>query len=122
MVSTYLKFYAAKHKNMQQNTILVETIILKVKDYLCISESHLKLGLICCTKELFDNHLCNLVQGHRSLQPRILEAHHDLLLRHRCGRPKSNNATRMYYLYFMYVLRAGATMHHHLRQGRVAEP
>ncbi|QHO56290.1 transmembrane proteinB [Arachis hypogaea] len=60
VVFTHPKFFAVKNGYMQQNTNLVEAIVLKVKDCLRIGESHLKSELICHTKKLSDSHFYNL--------------------------------------------------------------
>ncbi|XLR53091.1 hypothetical protein S83_003763 [Arachis hypogaea] len=110
VVFTRSKFSAAKHGDMQQNTGLVEAIVLEVKDRLRIGGSHLKSELICCTKELSDSHLCNL--GEVIIEknpdnpefPRRIKTFFQGTEEHTAMETQTVtvNATGMYYLYFMF--------------------
>ncbi|KAL1367275.1 hypothetical protein HN51_046634 [Arachis hypogaea] len=110
VVFTRPKFSAAKHGDMQQNTGLVEAIVLEVKDRLRIGGSHLKSELICCTKELSDSHLCNL--GEVIIEknpdnpefPRRIKTFFQGTEEHTAMETQTVtvNATGMYYLYFMF--------------------
>ncbi|PPS12369.1 hypothetical protein GOBAR_AA08274 [Gossypium barbadense] len=101
---------AKSHHQMQQNTGLVEAIILEVKDRARIGGSSLKSDAICCDKQLADQGSCN--------QGEVIIQHNPNNL----GWPKriktffqgdneeakmdvetvEINSTGMYYLYFMF--------------------
>ncbi|MBA0696096.1 hypothetical protein Goari_002682 [Gossypium aridum] len=101
---------AKSHHQMQQNTGLVEAIILEVKDRARIGGSSLKSDAICCNKQLADQGSCN--------QGEVIIQHNPNNL----GWPKriktffqgdneeakmdvetvEINSTGMYYLYFMF--------------------
>ncbi|KAG8481418.1 hypothetical protein CXB51_026245 [Gossypium anomalum] len=101
---------AKSHHQMQQNTGLVEAIILEVKDRAKIGGSSLKSDAICCDKQLADQGSCN--------QGEVIIQHNPNNL----GWPKriktffqgdneeakmdvetvEINSTGMYYLYFMF--------------------
>ncbi|KAB2008828.1 hypothetical protein ES319_D10G125500v1 [Gossypium barbadense] len=101
---------AKSHHQMQQNTGLVEAIILEVKDRARVGGSSLKSDAICCNKQLADQGSCN--------QGEVIIQHNPNNL----GWPKriktffqgdneeakmdvetvEINSTGMYYLYFMF--------------------
>lgn len=100
---------ANAQNEMQQNTGLVEAIILEVKDRERIGGSSLKSSLICCSPSLADTGVCKLGEViisknkdnpewpkrfQTSFQGKGVEAKMDFQV--------EINSTGMYYLYFMF--------------------
>ncbi|XP_027334893.1 transmembrane protein 87B-like [Abrus precatorius] len=95
---------------MQQNTGLVEAIILEVKDRNRIGGSYLKSDLICCDPTLANDHHCNVGEVIIQKNPDSPELPKRIKTFFQGTRDKVQmdiqtlqiNATGMYYLYFMF--------------------
>lgn len=103
------KEYADKHNEMQQNTGLVEAIILEVKDRERIGGSFLKSDLICCTPTLAKEGHCNTgeVIIHKDPEDSEFPKRIKTFFQGNSEEVKMEtqsiqvNSTGMYYLYFM---------------------
>ncbi|XP_061369495.1 uncharacterized protein LOC133312342 [Gastrolobium bilobum] len=101
---------ASKHGVMQQNTGLVEAIILEVKDRERIGGSYLKSDLICCEPELSRDEKCNLGEVIIHNNPDNPEFPKRIKTFFQGTNEQVQmetqtvgiNATGMYYLYFMF--------------------
>ncbi|CAD5162964.1 unnamed protein product [Musa acuminata subsp. malaccensis] len=101
---------ASKHSDMQQNTGLVEAIIVEIQDRDKIGGRYLNTNAICCTRELNDQNLCKV--GEVIIRP--TQANSDWPKRIQTffeGSSKETTMmtqtipirkTGMYYLYFMF--------------------
>ncbi|KAE9603453.1 hypothetical protein Lal_00008189 [Lupinus albus] len=104
------KVAAAKHGAMQQNTGLVEAIILEVKDRDRIGGSYFNSNLICCSPQLAIDHNCNVgeVIIHNNpdnpLFPHRIKSFFQGTNEHLQMETQTLhiNTTGMYYLYFMF--------------------
>ncbi|KAK7277076.1 hypothetical protein RIF29_18226 [Crotalaria pallida] len=102
---------AAKHGVMQQNTGLVEAIILEVKDRERIGGSYLKSDLICCDPELQNDHKCEnvgevIIQNNpdnpelpKRIKTFFQGTKEEVIME---TQTVQINTTGMYYLYFMF--------------------
>ncbi|XP_057455672.1 uncharacterized protein LOC130746906 [Lotus japonicus] len=101
---------ATNHGSMQQNTGLVEAIVLDVKDRDRIGGSYLKSDLLCCNPELSKDQNCNLGEVIIQMNPEnpqfpkriktYFQGTNDQT--HMETQTLEINATGMYYLYFMF--------------------
>ncbi|PON60536.1 Lung seven transmembrane receptor-like [Parasponia andersonii] len=101
---------ASKQHEMQQNTGLVEAIIVEVKDRERIGGLFLKSDMICCTPELASSSSCKLgeVIIHKNEEnpewPMRIKTFFEGKSVEKTMSPKTVeiNSTGMYYLYFMF--------------------
>ncbi|KAJ3682916.1 hypothetical protein LUZ60_013143 [Juncus effusus] len=101
---------AAIHHDMQQNTGLVEAIILEIKDRDKIGGAYFNSDLICCTKELHESQKCKvgevIIRPNPDSRdwPKRIQTFFDGTNEEASMVPQTVyiNRTGMYYLYFMF--------------------
>ncbi|OWM81617.1 hypothetical protein CDL15_Pgr007655 [Punica granatum] len=109
VIFTRTKESASKKNEMQQNTGLVEAIVLDVKDRERIGGSYLKYDEICCTKKMSDEGFCKVgeVIIHKNSDtpdwPKRIKTFFEGQNEQAAMDPKTVeiNSTGMYYLYFV---------------------